>query len=134
AASVKAGLLPSVRAAWRRSCRRVSIAPPPRRRTGVASSGNKPRATPLPRCNPRPANELARRRRQAPSRRRATAGTAASHERPVLAWYGRSAGFYRAPKRKTVEVLYVAPGFSTVEGNLGSFGESGKCWVSRQNP
>ncbi len=31
-----------------------------------------------------------------------------------------------------VVVLYFSPGFKTTDGNLGWFGESGKCCVSRQ--
>lgn len=34
----------------------------------------------------------------------------------------------------TVLVRYVWPGRSTVEGQDGWFGESGKCWVSRHMP
>jgi hypothetical protein len=36
--------------------------------------------------------------------------------------------------RYTVVLLNCAPGFRTVDGNFGWFGESGKCCVSRQNP
>lgn len=35
---------------------------------------------------------------------------------------------------KIVVVAYFWPGFSSVEGKLDWFGESGKCWVSRQSP
>jgi hypothetical protein len=41
---------------------------------------------------------------------------------------------YRVENRKIVVELKVCPGLSTVEGNAGWFGESGKCCVSRQNP
>ena len=41
---------------------------------------------------------------------------------------------YAAEKRYTVVVLYSWPGFSSVVGNFGWFGESGKCCVSRQKP
>ena len=34
----------------------------------------------------------------------------------------------------TVVSWYSSPGRSTVVGKLGWFGESGKCWVSRQKP
>ena len=35
---------------------------------------------------------------------------------------------------KVVVECIVAPGCRTVLGKSGWFGESGKCWVSRQNP
>jgi len=42
---------------------------------------------------------------------------------------------YRStPNVNTVTEFSVSPGFNSVEGNFGWFGESGKCWVSRQNP
>lgn len=40
----------------------------------------------------------------------------------------------RLENLKIVVVEYVCPGLSVVDGNLGWLGESGKCWVSRQNP
>jgi hypothetical protein len=36
-----------------------------------------------------------------------------------------------AENAKTVDEVKVLPGPRTVEGNDGSFGESGKCWVSK---
>lgn len=39
-----------------------------------------------------------------------------------------------APNECTVVDRYVSPGRSTVDGNPGLFGESGKCWVSRASP
>jgi hypothetical protein len=36
-----------------------------------------------------------------------------------------------AEKAKTVEEVNVFPGPRNVEGKDGSFGESGKCWVSK---
>ena len=41
---------------------------------------------------------------------------------------------YSTPNRWTVSCRYVSPGRSTVEGNSGRLGESGKCCVSRQKP
>jgi hypothetical protein len=38
------------------------------------------------------------------------------------------------PNRNTVLDRNVSPGFRIVEGKAGWFGESGKCWVSRQKP
>src|SRR5690606_37500120 len=38
------------------------------------------------------------------------------------------------PNEWTVVVRYVSPGRSTVAGNDGWCGESGKCWVSRHSP
>jgi hypothetical protein len=36
--------------------------------------------------------------------------------------------------RWIVALVKVSPGRRTVDGNCGLFGESGKCWVSRQSP
>ena len=41
-----------------------------------------------------------------------------------------SAGVFQLENWKMVEVLYTCPGFSSVVGKLGWFGEFGKCWVS----
>jgi hypothetical protein len=44
-----------------------------------------------------------------------------------------SAIYFLVEKRRMVVDWKVSPGFSSVEGKFGWFGESGKCWVSRQN-
>ena len=47
---------------------------------------------------------------------------------------GRTVIAYCTENLKIVVEWKCCPGFSSVEGKLGWFGESGKCWVSRQNP
>ena len=41
---------------------------------------------------------------------------------------------YPSENRKTVVCRYLSPGFSSVDGKFGWFGESGKCCVSKQKP
>jgi hypothetical protein len=41
---------------------------------------------------------------------------------------------FRVENRCTVTSWYSSPGRRTVEGKFGRFGESGKCWVSKQKP
>jgi hypothetical protein len=41
---------------------------------------------------------------------------------------------FRVENRCTVTAWYSSPGRRTVEGKFGRFGESGKCWVSKQKP
>lgn len=43
----------------------------------------------------------------------------------------RGGAAQRVENECTVVDRYVCPGRSTVDGNDGWFGESGKCWVSR---
>jgi hypothetical protein len=40
---------------------------------------------------------------------------------------------FQTLKEWIVVERYVSPGRSTVDGNDGWFGESGKCWVSRHS-
>jgi hypothetical protein len=42
--------------------------------------------------------------------------------------------YFSTPNVNTVRDANVSPGRSTVDGNAGWFGASGKCWVSRQKP
>ena len=42
--------------------------------------------------------------------------------------------YFSTPNVNTVLDAKVSPGRSIVDGNVGWFGESGKCWVSRQKP
>ncbi len=46
----------------------------------------------------------------------------------------RSSAYSSTPNLKMVWETNCSPGRSTVDGKSAWFGESGKCWVSRQNP
>jgi hypothetical protein len=51
--------------------------------------------------------------------------------RPALYDHGH---YFSTPNVNVVVECIVSPGFRTVLGKSGWFGESGKCCVSRQNP
>jgi hypothetical protein len=46
----------------------------------------------------------------------------------------RIEGYFSTPNVNVVVECIVSPGFSSVLGKSGWFGESGKCCVSRQKP
>ena len=52
--------------------------------------------------------------------KRSSRGVLLTQRVPALNWY-------------IVTLWNFCPGFNSVEGKLGWLGESGKCWVSRQN-
>ncbi len=57
-----------------------------------------------------------------------------SGARPFSSCEGNVTAAAHEPNEWIVVVRYVSPGRSTVDGNDGWFGESGKCWVSRHSP
>ncbi len=71
----------------------------------------------------------------APARGDLAAGTSFGAGEDDAARHGRGGeGPQRMPKRYSVVERNSSPGRRTVEGKWGWLGESGKCWVSRQNP
>ncbi len=99
-----------------------------------------PHARPLlPGRGELPDGILPRRRQRGPPRQRprARGGDRPGRGKPGgAARAGRRVGgaLHAVPKRWVARERSTSPGRRIVEGNDGWFGESGKCWISRQSP